>query len=265
MSNYYVDGYTPPQNATDSDGVVAIQNELVNAGANIAIDGVWGAETQDAYEQYGAGLGLESATPQTPQFPNADFQSIYDDIYSSYGDDIEMMANIEAALRPQFDSAIADIEEQRIANNAAIDVDAASRGMGNSTWVTDAKLQQLKAQAAQTGDLEAQYSAQLYEALLNAQDERDDEAYDRALDWFNYAESQKGGSGGSGSNNNGNGIVYPVDLDGDGIADAYVTMEEYEQLMTSQPNATPVATVPDDKSPRFGGVGNETSRVNMLN
>ena len=79
-----------------------------------------------------------------PTYPDKKFQGIYDSIVASMGDDDALKANIESALRPLYEQSLADLNQRRIERNAAIDVDAASRGMGNSTWVTDAKLRQLK-------------------------------------------------------------------------------------------------------------------------
>lgn len=80
----------------------------------------------------------------------------------------QLRANIEAALRPLYDESIARLEEQRRAQNAAIDVDAYSRGMGGSSWVTDAKLQTLKGINANIASLEADYNTKLYNQLQDA-------------------------------------------------------------------------------------------------
>ena len=109
-----------------------------------------------------------------------------DNIQSAVAKD-PLQAKIEAALRPLYEQSIEQLRQQRLANNAAIDVDAASRGMGNSTWVTDAKLRQLKDESAQIAALEAEYNNQLYNAIQNA---------------------KKGG--GSGSGNTGAPVITPL-------------------------------------------------------
>ena len=76
-------------------------------------------------------------------YPNKEFQDIYDGIIASMGTDDQLKANLEAALRPLYEQSLEQLQQRRRENNAAIDVDAASRGMGNSTWVTDAKLRKL--------------------------------------------------------------------------------------------------------------------------
>ena len=80
----------------------------------------------------------------------------------------ELRHNIESALRPLYDQSIAQLEAQRLAQNAAIDVDAYSRGMGGSTWVTDAKLQALRGINANIASLEADYNTKLYNQLQDA-------------------------------------------------------------------------------------------------
>jgi murein DD-endopeptidase MepM/ murein hydrolase activator NlpD len=131
-------------------------------------------------------------------YPNEEFQGIYDSILASMGDDATLKANLEAALRPMYDQSVEALRQKRIANNAAIDVDAASRGMGNSTWVTDAKLRQLRGESDQLASLNANYNNQLYSALLDAIKDRDDTAYNQAMQWWQYDQSKKGGSGSGG-------------------------------------------------------------------
>ena len=195
MDNYYQDGYTPPSGVTSSEQVAAMQEKLNAAGAEIAVDGVWGADTQSAYDTYGSTLADGTQTPTTTQFGNDDFQTIYDSIYSSYPNESEIQAEIEAYLRPQYDKQIKEQEQQRIENNAAIDVDAASRGMTPSTWVTDAKLQQLKSESANVASLESDYAGQLYSALSERKDADEAEAYDRALDMWQIEQASGSGDG----------------------------------------------------------------------
>lgn len=128
-------------------------------------------------------------------YPNEEFQGIYDSILASMGDDATIKANLEAALRPMYDQSVEQLRQQRIANNAAIDVDAASRGMGNSTWVTDAKLRQLRGESDNLAALNANYNNQLFTALLDATKDRDNNAYNQAMQWFQYNNAGKGGGG----------------------------------------------------------------------
>lgn len=137
------------------------------------------------------------------QYPIEDFQKIYDAIYASMGDDETLKANIEAALKPMYEQSKQQLEAERVARNAGIDVDAYSRGMGNSTWVTDAKLRQLKNEQQNLAELNANYNSQLYNALLNAQQNRDNNAYSQALQMYQLQQQGGHGGGGSGKANNG--------------------------------------------------------------
>lgn len=74
---------------------------------------------------------------------------------------------IAKALRPQYDAAIRNRQNTAAANRASIDADAAARGLGSSTWVTDVKNRQNNAAAQDVANLEGQYSAALYQNLMN--------------------------------------------------------------------------------------------------
>lgn len=129
------------------------------------------------------------------KYPNKEFQNIYNGIIGSMGTDDELKANIEAALRPLYEQSAEQLRQQRIARNADIDVDAASRGMGNSTWVTDAKLRQLKDESANLAILDANYNNQLYGALADAIKDRDNNAYNQALYWWQNGRKGSGTPG----------------------------------------------------------------------
>ena len=80
---------------------------------------------------------------------------------------------IAKALRPQYDAAIRNRENTAAANRASIDADAAARGLGSSSWVTDVKNRQNNAAAKDVANLEGQYSAALYQNLMNKLSEQD--------------------------------------------------------------------------------------------
>lgn len=122
---------------------------------------------------------------QSSIFPNVDFDAIYAYILGSMGDDATLRANIEGALKPLYQQNKEDLEAQRIARNAEIDVDAASRGMGNSTWVTDAKLRQMRASESALAALDANYNNQLYSSLADALQNRDNLAFNNAATLYN--------------------------------------------------------------------------------
>lgn len=80
---------------------------------------------------------------------------------------------IAKALRPQYDAAIRNRQNTAAANRASIDADAAARGLGSSSWVTDVKNRQNNAAAKDVANLEGQYSAALYQNLMNKLSEQD--------------------------------------------------------------------------------------------
>ena len=74
---------------------------------------------------------------------------------------------VEKYLRGYYDKSIADRRKQTTVNNTGIDVDAASRGMTASTWLTDAKNRQYQAEAADIANLNSDYNSKLAETVYN--------------------------------------------------------------------------------------------------
>lgn len=92
----------------------------------------------------------------------------------------ELANQIAAYLRPYTENAINARKQQTIKNRAAIDVDAASRGMGASTWVTDSKNRQAQAEAADIANLENTYLGNLNQSVFNADQAQRERAYNAA-------------------------------------------------------------------------------------
>lgn len=177
------------------------------------------------------------------------YQSIYGQLQGSGGytplsmpeqtlDSItEQLSNV---LRPQYERAIAQRYGATKQQKASIDVDAASRGMGSSTWVTDAKNRIMNAEAADIAGMESDYASQLAGDALNqynnylgdklALDKYNqgllqalgDDAYNRAMQQLSaglISPVSKGGRGGG----NPSGGDNPLDEIGDiGINDEYL-------------------------------------------
>lgn len=124
-------------------------------------------------------------------------------------------------IRPTYDQAIAQRQQQTGQANAAIDTDAASRGMGTSTWVTDAKNRQRQNEAQDVATLNSNYNSTLYDSLLGLINQRDQNRlalmnqaqgvagsmYDRwkAEDDALAAKAAGGGGGGFGGGGSGRG------------------------------------------------------------
>ena len=92
----------------------------------------------------------------------------------------ELANQIAAYLRPYTENAINARKHQTIKNRAAIDVDAASRGMGASTWVTDSKNRQAQAEAADIANLENTYLGNLNQSVFSADQAQRERAYNAA-------------------------------------------------------------------------------------
>ena len=73
--------------------------------------------------------------------------------------------SVSAYLRNYYDQAIKSRRSSTQQNTAALDVDAASRGMGGSTWLIDAKNRQYQSEAADINDLEGEYASKLAETI----------------------------------------------------------------------------------------------------
>jgi hypothetical protein len=80
----------------------------------------------------------------------------------------EYLTNFQNALRPGYDLAIDKRQKQTDTNKAELDVDAASRGMGASTWVSDVKNRQNQYENDDISTMESQYSAAIAQQLMNA-------------------------------------------------------------------------------------------------
>lgn len=73
----------------------------------------------------------------------------------------EITNQVNSYLKSYYDSAIRSRQNEAMANRAAIDADATSRGMGASTFVTDAKSRQMNAAASDISNLRGQQGSTL--------------------------------------------------------------------------------------------------------
>jgi hypothetical protein len=93
----------------------------------------------------------------------------------------ELANQIAAYLRPYTENAINARKHQTIQNRAAIDVDAASRGMTPSTWVTDAKLRQAQAEAADIANIENTFIGNVQQGVFQADQAQRERAQQAAM------------------------------------------------------------------------------------
>lgn len=80
---------------------------------------------------------------------------------------------LQRVIRPSYDKSIQSRQQATRANRAAIDADAASRGIGASTWVTDAKNRLATNEARDIANINDDYNSALYSALMGRLAEQD--------------------------------------------------------------------------------------------
>lgn len=207
--------------------------------------GTWGAAEQAAYDTYGSlPYKTEQAIKDYQLSRGIEDTGVWDDatklayrgdlaaqgsvndwsdlakmVLSGYKlpttDKDEIRSYVESYLRTAYDQSIENRRKQTEADRAMIDLDAYSRGMGGSTWVTDAKQRLQDAEADDIAKMEANYQAGLNEAVLNQYNQAvaqglaaQNNAYDLAKDLYSLGQNAKAGVGsmaGSGSGGGGGG------------------------------------------------------------
>ena len=160
MASYYVSGYTPPADVKTSDDVKTYQKRL-----GVAADGVWGPKTQAAYDK-----SASASAPQSFQDYYALAMSYHQPQTLSVApfDAAALQKELEGYLRPTVDLSISRRKENVKTANAELDADAASRGMGQSTYVSSMKEREQDDAERDVTALEAQYGAALSEKLYEA-------------------------------------------------------------------------------------------------
>lgn len=166
----------------------------------------------------------------------------------------EISQGVQSYLRPQLRQGLSDLREATRQNVAELDADAASRGMVGSTWLTDAKNRQYKAENLQRASMYNNYNSALaqqvegqyanYLERLRAVDTQNaankievDEwnaqvmtaleklAYERALQAYKLSAAGSGGGRRGGSRrvvDDGNGITKVQTGDGQVLEDYYI-------------------------------------------
>lgn len=101
----------------------------------------------------------------------------------------QLKAMLEGYLKPGLDKNIAAREQQGRANAASIDSDAAARGMGGSTWLTDMKNRQNNAVASDIAGMRNDYNSNLFNSLLSKLSEQDSRKI--SVDEYNATQKNK--------------------------------------------------------------------------
>lgn len=186
---YYTNGYqyNVPIGYQSREGVAAIQQQLNAQGANLKVDGIWGPKTDAAYTASGGGYNATGYGSQSQygaygnpdSYMTTDLSSLYQQVLTtlnpptvSYSMPSRSELSYENAsiLRPAYDHAIEQRQRQTLSNRAEIDVDAASRGMGRSSYVTDVKDRAMDSEAYDIARLEGEYAAALAAAVQQQYD-----------------------------------------------------------------------------------------------
>lgn len=188
MASYYVSGYTPPAGYTNSDSIKQLQQSLNAQGANLKVDGIYGPQTHAAYSGGSNGGGTVSYIPQQYKNYVSELQTLLKPNTISYTPTTkeDYASMIQQALRPGYDLAISQRKDATKTNKAEIDADAAARGMGTSTWVTDVKDRQSQYEADDIATLEGQYAAAYASQLMDALDR--EKQNQLAVDQFNASQ-----------------------------------------------------------------------------
>ena len=146
MANYYTSGYTPPAGVTDAEQVKQIQQQLTQAGYNIGrtgADGIWGKNTQAAYDAYTAASGKGSiwSAPaggayagmsggySLPSVPTYDIGAAYDSAAAQYKAALDAAYNAQKA---DIDAQAAKLDEQYNALRQQAYVNARLNAIGNN-------------------------------------------------------------------------------------------------------------------------------------
>ncbi|MBQ9923624.1 MAG: hypothetical protein IJO66_03335 [Clostridia bacterium] len=119
----------------------------------------------------------------TNYYGNEAFETIYQRMKEQYApekinytplDEQTLAERISKVLRPVYEKAISALFRGNKRQDAELDADAISRGMGSSTFVTDVKRRQDNLTTEGVRDLETEYGAKLADQLYKAMEgERD--------------------------------------------------------------------------------------------
>jgi hypothetical protein len=129
--------------------------------------------------------GAKQAQPSDQEVLNG----YVDTLYAAYrpsplvyeaASESELLAKIEAWLRPSYERAILNRQASTLNYRAELDADAISRGMGASSYVTDVKSRQLGQEAADIAMLNSEYGATLAKTLSGQMAEERERAFETA-------------------------------------------------------------------------------------
>jgi hypothetical protein len=143
--------------------------------------------------------GSGSYGGSSPEQPEVTFESLFEELLQQYlPETVEFTPLSEEVLsetirnwiRPAYEQAIQSRREQTQRINAELDADAWSRGMGQSTYLSDVKERQYQGEQRDVDTLESNYASalagQLYDAM-KAQQEKKIEVDEFNAEQINHA------------------------------------------------------------------------------
>lgn len=169
--------------------------------------------------------------------------------------DSQLGAQVAKALRPGLKQNISARLQQTKQNRAALDADAAARGMGSSTWLTDVKNRAKNNEASDIASINSAYQQNLYQNLqdrINNRNQRNQVAdqfnkaalnqlYQTAMaqasQWGMYDKQQEAAASRGGGGGGGGGYVWDLktaswvpkkSANGD-----YLTEKQYGNIMSA--------------------------------
>ena len=123
--------------------------------------------------------GGSSGGGSTPDIPS--FESLFQEMLKYYLpetveftplDESVLSETIKNWLRPAYEQAIQNRRDQTERINAELDADAWSRGMGQSTYLSDVKERQYRGESRDVSTLESNYASELAGHLYDAMKEQ---------------------------------------------------------------------------------------------
>jgi len=136
------------------------------------------------------GSGGSSGGGSTPDIPS--FESLFQEMLKYYLpetveftplDESVLSETIKNWLRPAYEQAIEARRDQTERINAELDADAWSRGMGQSTYLSDVKERQYRGESRDVSALESNYASELAGHLYDAMKEQQEKKIE--VDEFN--------------------------------------------------------------------------------
>lgn len=161
-ATYNVAGYSIPAPTTSiqsysmgsrGSDVKKVQEQLNSQGAGLKLDGIWGPKTEAAYQAYvnSGGNGMNTTTSTYGSYSSPQGYAAPPNLSVGYQmpSEAQLQAMANAEVNPQYDQALAALEQQYYQGLGDIESNVAARGMGRSSYLTDSQAALTKTSADQ--------------------------------------------------------------------------------------------------------------------